>query len=104
MRVGVGDLARAPHEVLEVLPAHSGGEVLHDHPVLGPGGRAILLQPDRPVLPPPSSSPIPAPAPGSPAVPAPAPPVLVPPVRRPLGQLAGDPEATTVTAVFMTAW
>ena len=27
------------------LPADSGAEVLHSHPVVGPSGRAVLVQP-----------------------------------------------------------
>ena len=82
--VGVGDLPRAPHEVLQVLPADPAGEVLHDDAVLGPGGRAVLVQPDRS----PAVPPVPAPTPTArPPATAACPAVLVPAVRSALGQL-----------------
>jgi len=91
--VGIGDLPGAPHEVLQILPAHPGGEVLNDDSVLSPGRRAVFLQPDGTVAIPSStitsSSTVSAPAPGPPAASSAAPPVLVPAVRSPLGQLAG---------------
>ena len=97
VRVSIGHLACAPHEVLQILPAHPGGEVLNDDSVLSPGRRSVLLQPDGTVAIPSSSSSsstatssaISAPAPGPPAASSAAPPVLVPAVRSPLGQLAG---------------
>ena len=90
MGVSIGNLAGASHEVLQILPAHPGGEVLNDDSVLGSGGRSILLQPDGTVaIPSSSSSAVPASAPGPPAISSSAPPVLVPAVRSPLGQLAG---------------
>lgn len=90
--VSIGNLTGAPHEVLQILPAHPGGEVLNDDSVLSPGRRAVFLQPDGTVAIPSStssSSTVSAPAPGPPAASSAAPPVLVPAVRSPLGQLAG---------------
>ena len=100
--ISIGHLAGAPHEVLQVLPAHPGGQVLDDDPVLSPGGRTILLQPDRPVAVPASSSSsstVTASAPGPPAVGSASPPVLVSAVRSSLGQLAGHPIAKKVGPV-----
>ena len=66
------------------LPADSGAEVLHSHPVVGPGGRAVLVQPDRS----PAVPPVPAPTPTArPPATAASPAVLVPAVRSALGQL-----------------
>ena len=42
------------------LPADPGAEVLHSHPVVGPGGRSVLVQPGSPGV-----------SPGPGAVPAP---------------------------------
>ena len=105
MRVGVGDLARTPHEVLEVLPADPAAEVLHDDPVLGAGGRPVLVQPHRPVAAAVSGRAVALAAAGArpPAVAAAAPAVLVAAVRRALGQLAGDAvpeEVSTVEVVY----
>lgn len=98
--VSIGHLTSAPHEVLQVLPAHPGGEVLDDDPVLGPCGRSVLLQPDGPVpVPSSTSSAVPAPAPGSPASSSGAPPILVPAVGCSLGQLAGHPVSKEVGSV-----
>lgn len=98
MSVSIGHLTGAPHEVLQILPAHPGGEVLNDDPVLGPGGRSIFLQPNWAVAIS-SSSAVPAPAPGSPAASSAAPPVLVPAVGSSLGQLAGHTISEEVGAV-----
>ena len=93
--ISVGDLPSRPHEVLQVLPAHPAGEIVHDHPVVGPGGRAVLLQPNRA----PSIPTVSAAAPRPPAIAASAPAVLVPPVRSSLRQLAGDALSEEVRAV-----
>ena len=53
------------------LPADSGAEVLHSHPVVGPGGRAVLVQPGGSGVssPSPAVSPVPGPVtPGAPGV------------------------------------
>lgn len=41
--VGICDLPCLAHEVLEVLPAATTGQVLHNQPVLGADGRPILV-------------------------------------------------------------
>ena len=53
------------------LPADSGAEVLHSHPVVGPGGRAVLVQPGGSGVSSasPAVSPVPGPVtPGAPGV------------------------------------
>ena len=93
--IGVGHLPSRPHEVLQVLPADPAGEVVHDDPVVSPGGRTVLLQPNRA----PSVPLVPAPAPGPSAIAASAPAVLVSPVRSSLRQFAGDSLSQEVGAV-----
>ena len=57
--------------VIAHLPADPGAEVLHSHPVVSPGGRAVLVQPGSSGVssPPPAVPPVPGPVtPGPPGV------------------------------------
>jgi len=55
--VGVGDVPCLPHQVLEVLPADPGAQVLNGHAVIGPHRRSILVKPrGLGVTPPPGRS------------------------------------------------
>lgn len=79
--VSVANFPGSTHQVLQVLPGDPGGEVLHDHPVLGPLRGPVLVHPRG------TASPL--------SIPAPVPPGAT-------GKLNGDPfsqEAATVHVV-----
>jgi len=54
MGICVADLSCPAHEIFQILPADFGGQVFDDHPVLGPGGSSVLLDP---LAPPPVAAP-----------------------------------------------
>jgi len=62
----VGDVPSFSHQVFEVLPADPGAEVLHGDPVVGPGGRPVLVQPRSPGVSPGPGGSVPAPVPPRP--------------------------------------
>jgi len=45
MSISIGNISSLPHQVLQILPANPGAEVLHHDPVVCPGGGTILVQP-----------------------------------------------------------
>lgn len=62
MGVGVGHVPGLPHQVLQVLPADPGAQVLNGHAVIGPHRRPVLVQPRGLGVAPPPGRPVPVPA------------------------------------------
>jgi len=61
--ISVGDVPSLSHQVLQVLPANPGAEVLHSDPVVSPGGRSIFVKPWGSRVSPGPAGPVPAPVP-----------------------------------------
>lgn len=61
--IRVGDVPSFSHQVLQVLPANPGAEVLHSHPVVSPGGRSVFVKPWSSRVSPGPARPVPAPVP-----------------------------------------
>jgi len=60
--VGVGDVPGLSHQVLQVLPADPGAQVLDGHSVISPHGWSILVQPRCLGVPPPPGGSVTIPA------------------------------------------